>query len=224
MNGTFHFGFARAGVVMVAMIGLFACGSGSTADASGGARAGTAGPDASGAITLALKFVEFSGKDGKPVISQDQANQVVTQINGLYAQCNLRVKLGEYVAVDPAKYSLDYSLSSMGAMDSMRAPFDTDQELVIVNTGAWDHGSMGPANAWTAMPGQSPSGAVLEASVADNANIVAHELGHYLNLDHVNDQANLMNPVIYGDSTHISASQCDEMRRTALAVRTMALR
>ena len=67
-------------------------------------------------------------------------------------------------------------------------------------------------------------GAVLEAEVADNSNIVAHELGHYLNLDHVSDQTNLMNPVIYGYSKGLSENQCEEMRQTATTIHAQALR
>jgi hypothetical protein len=109
-------------------------------------------------------------------------------------------------------------------MDSVRAPFDSDKYLVVIHTGAWDHGPMGPANAWTAMPGQLPAGAVLEAPVADNQNITAHELGHYLGLDHVHDQADLMNPIIYRKSIRIAPEECHKMRETAVASRAGALR
>jgi predicted Zn-dependent protease len=83
---------------------------------------------------------------------------------------------------------------------------------------------MGSANAWTAMPGQTPSGAVLESRVADNANIIAHEVGHYLSLDHTSDQSNLMNPIIYDNSTTITEQQCQDMRHTAVTVRAGAIR
>jgi hypothetical protein len=83
---------------------------------------------------------------------------------------------------------------------------------------------MGPANAWTAMPGQQPAGAVLEAPVATNDNITAHELGHYLGLDHARDQAELMNPIIYKDSVRITAAQCEQMRATAASSRAGAIR
>jgi hypothetical protein len=219
---------ARYGIAIAALAGMFACGGASpAADASGlGATSANAsnGPiDPAGTLTLALKFVEFT-KDGKPVMTEAALAPVIAQINHLYSQCNLKVKLEEYVQVDPTQQGLTYEEGSMDVMDKIRAPFDTDKKLVVVDTGAWNHGNMGPANAWTAMPGQSPSGAVLEAPVADNGNIVAHELGHYLNLDHVSDQSNMMNPIIYDNSTTITASQCDQMRQTALSVRAQALR
>ena len=109
-------------------------------------------------------------------------------------------------------------------MDAIRTPFQDEKYLVVVNTGAWDHGSMGPANAWTAMPGQSPSGAVLESRVATDSGITAHELGHYLGLDHVNDETDLMNPIIYPSSTLITSEQCQEMRAIATTTRAATLR
>jgi hypothetical protein len=45
------------------------------------------------------------------------------------------------------------------------------------------------------------------------ANIIAHELGHYMNLAHVSDQTNLMNPVIYASSNTITSDQCTGTRR-----------
>ena len=136
--------------------------------------------------------------------------------------------LEEYEQVDPARYGLGRKLSSPDEMDSVRTPFDSSRHLVVIHTGAWDHAAtspMGKANAWTAMPGQFPAGAVLEAPVASNGNITAHELGHYLGLDHSRDDgAELMNPIIYKDSVHITPAQCEQMRATALGSRAGAIR
>jgi hypothetical protein len=221
----------KFGIAAVAMFGLFACAGGAdAAGVDGGAtQAGAGIPNAqqvaagTGTMTLALKFVEFT-QGGKPVATQDTINKVVAGINQLYAQCNLKVKAEQVTQVDPAQYGLTYSESSMDVMEKIRTPFDDAKYLVVTDTGAWDHAAMGPANAWTAMPGQSPSGAVLESLVADNGNITAHELGHYLNLDHVSDESNMMNPIIYDASTHITSAQCQEMRNTAATVRAQALR
>src|SRR3712207_7041357 len=64
------------------------------------------------------------------------------------------------------------------------------RSLLVVNTGAWNHSTMGSPNAWTAMPGDSgPMGAVIEAPVATFAPIVAHELDRKstrLNSSHAN--------------------------------------
>jgi hypothetical protein len=180
-------------------------------------------------MTLALKFVEFTDakQGGRPVLTRPEAEKVVAGMNAVYAQCGMRLKLEEYTEVDPGKFGLARKLSSPDEMDSVRTPFDSDRYLVVIHTGAWDRkpkGAMGKVNAWTAMPGQLPAGAVLEAPVADNGNITAHELGHYLGLDHARDEDELMNPIIYKKSVRITPSQCARMRATAAASRAGAIR
>mgnify|MGYP003346147935 CR=1 FL=1 len=74
------------------------------------------------------------------------------------------------------------------------------------------------------MPGASPSGAVVEAAAHHTPELIAHELGHYLGLHHEGEKTNLMNPVIYRDSTELSEAQCSNARKGALTVRSRALR
>ncbi len=184
---------------------------------------GTEAADA-GAVTLALKFVEFKDPAGHVPLTEAQASGVVRDINREYSQCGLAVKLEKYQQVDPAGLGLPYALSAMDQLDEIRAPFEDAKYLVVINTGAWNHLSMGPANAWTAMPGESMSGAVIEGPVAQNAPVVAHELGHYLSLDHVVDSSDMMNPVIYPRSTQITPLQCHEMLSSVRVARADALR
>ena len=54
--------------------------------------------------------------------------------------------------------------------------------------------------------------------------LIAHELGHYLNLEHVSDQYNVMNPVVYGNSFNLTDDQCAEARATAISFWSNALR
>jgi hypothetical protein len=65
------------------------------------------------------------------------------------------------------------------------------------------------------MPGDAPYGVVLEKPVDTYSNIVAHELGHYLNLAHAGDTGDLMNPIIYDNSTVLSEYQCSAARDAA---------
>ncbi|MGZ6358715.1 MAG: hypothetical protein ACXWP1_06135, partial [Bdellovibrionota bacterium] len=165
------------------MLGLFAlsaCGGVAVMPGQGVANAaGTAAPapvipdDRTGTgpntLTLALKFVEFNDPSGKPVLAQAQLPGLVAGMNQIYKQCDVHFRVEEYQPVNPADYKLDYATPNMSELDAIRKPFDEPTRLVVVNTGAWDHGAMGPANAWTAMPGQDPSGAILEAPVASDA-------------------------------------------------------
>lgn len=178
-------------------------------------------------LTLALKMVSYQDAQGQPILSQDQAKKVVDGINALYATCNLSLVLEDYQSVKPGDQGLALNPSTMAELDQIRAKYNDPSRLFVVDTGRWDpSGGLGAdgANAWTMMPGEATSGAVLESTVADNAPLVAHELGHYLNLDHVQNPSDMMNPVIYPESTQIESWQCDQMRDAAQGARAYALR
>ena len=175
-------------------------------------------------LKLALKYVEFTDSDGKPVLTQDQMNSVTQRINELYAPCKIQFVAEQYKPVQPKQVGLEYNTQSMNELEPIRSQFKDANHLVVINTGDWNHDSMGTANAWTAMPGENPAGAVIEANSASFGGIVAHELGHYLGLDHVDDTENMMNPIIYQTSTAIDAQQCDSMRQAVSTYWTASLR
>jgi hypothetical protein len=192
-----------------------------------GVREPELGLDARGndALSMALKYVSYL-KPGtvEPITSRGQAAEIIERINEIYAPCRLNFVLEEYVAARPDEAGLRHRLLSMKDLDPTRRHFDEPNRLVIINTGEWDRKGMGTPNAWTAMPGSSPSGTVIEGKVAAYPEMIAHELGHYLNLDHVKDSADLMNPVIYRTSTRLSQAQCESARKTAMTSRALALR
>lgn len=185
------------------------------------------GPSAfagSNVMSLALKYVAFQDNSGNPVVNKKSMNKLTQEINDLYSLCNIKFVAEEYTPVDPRQFGLEFNTQSMSDLTPIRTQFKDNQRLVVINTGDWNHHSMGSANAWTTMPGESPAGVVIEANAATFAGIVAHELGHYLSLDHRSDSSNLMNPIIYQESTAIDISQCEEMRNTALTYWASALR
>jgi hypothetical protein len=178
-------------------------------------------------LRLALKYVSYLSDALTPITSQLQARDIVTRINQIYSACQIQFVLEEYVAAQPndlGHLGLKLELGSMSDLDPTRRSFDDPNRLVIINTGQWNHRGMGTPNAWTAMPGSSPSGTVIEGRVAAYPEMIAHELGHYLNLDHVKDASDLMNPIIYRTSTRLSAEQCESARSTAQTSRALALR
>jgi hypothetical protein len=176
------------------------------------------------AVSMALKFVEFSDESTSPPLSNSQVKQLIQKLNQLYSQCDITFQLGEYQIVKPADYGLPMGPTSVKKMHEFRKPFDDPRYLVIINTGKWNHQKVGTPNAWTAMPGEVPAGAVLEAPVSNFPGIVAHEIGHYLNLNHMENNKNLMNPIIYGDSKELTEDQCSQMRATAVTHRPAAMR
>lgn len=170
-------------------------------------------------ICIGLKYVVYQDSANKPVLSEAQARRMVSGLNSLWGKCNMSFTLDKYVPVKPAEHGFSYQTANYSDLTAIRQTFMEDESLLVVTTGNWNRsGSLGTtgANAWTSLPGDGPYGVIMESPVGTNANLLAHEMGHYLNLLHVNDDVAMMNPVIYGRSTSIYESQCQTARSAAL--------
>lgn len=168
-------------------------------------------------VCLSLKYVAFKNQSGAAVVDQNAAIKNVQDINKVWAQCGIAFEIGSYVAADPKASGLKYDTANNSELDDIRKAYSDDTSLLVATTGPWDRsGTLGdtPANAWTAMPGENLYGAILEKSVGTFGNIIAHELGHYIGLDHVSDESDLMNPVIYDDSSKLTQDQCSTAKST----------
>ena len=171
-------------------------------------------------INLGLKYVVFKDSSGVPALSETELQGMISKINGVWGRCHIHFTLDQYLPVQPLDYGLNYQIANFRDLDTIRNAFRDDHSLLTVLTGAWNrHGTLGSssANAWTSMPGGQPYGVIMEKPVRSNANLMAHELGHYLNLSHLKDSVDLMNPIIYSNSVFISESQCKSARSTALS-------
>ena len=178
----------------------------------------------SGHFALALKFIEFINDEGKPWVEQSEVQSMLRSINEIFSRCNVSFYLGKYETIHPRLKGLSHSPQSLDEMKNFRSPFSDPHHLVIIHTAAWNHDYVGPAHAWTAMPGDSPLGVVIDGRVGKFAGIIAHELGHYLNLYHVKNDTNVMNPIIYKRSKDLTQAQCNSIRQAALAYHQSALK
>lgn len=162
---------------------------------------------------LSIRYVTYQDSSGNAVVSENLAISNVQQTNEIWSRCDIGFEIGEYLAIEPVSYGLSFSPSTHDETTTLRNVFATNSMLLLGVTGKWT-GTLGAsaANAWTAMPGGPPYGVVLEAPVSAYPNLIAHELGHYLNLGHVSDTSDVMNPVIYTRSTGLTASQCADAR------------
>jgi hypothetical protein len=161
-------------------------------------------------VCLALKYLVYSDSNSRAVIDQNGAIQNIQNINKIWSACKIQFQIDKFIAVDPRMYDLNFNSQTFAELDTIRRTFEDGDTLLVVTSGEWV-GSLGSssANAWTQMPGGvGPFGSIFESSVATYSNIYSHELGHYLDLAHVNDTSNAMNPVIYTSSTSLYASQC----------------
>jgi hypothetical protein len=168
-------------------------------------------------ICLSLKYVAYRDGNGAPTVSQAQTLTNLTQINRIWSACDIAFEIGQYEAIDPSDYGLNYNTPTSAELSTIRRQLVGDDTLLVVTTGTWA-GTLGAgsANAWTSMPGGGPYGVVLEEPVGDFPNIVAHELGHYLNLDHYSSTTNVMNPQIGTASTGLTSAQCSAARSAAV--------
>jgi hypothetical protein len=166
-------------------------------------------------MCLAVKYVVYDDSKGSAVVDDKAAIRNIDAINRIWSECNIGFQIDKYVAANPTQYKLAFNTANLSDLNSIRKTFQDSSTLLVVTTGSWNRsGTLGNtgANAWTNMPGEGVYGVVMESDVGTYSNIIAHELGHYLNLDHVNDESDLMNPIIYDGSTTLTQSQCNEAR------------
>jgi hypothetical protein len=166
-------------------------------------------------LCVALKYVVYTDSSSRPAVSQAEAIGNVSAISQEWSKCNIGFQIEEYDATDPGKAGLRFNTANDSDLDPIRSAYQGSDTFLVVTTGTWDRsGTLGNtgANAWTNMPGSGLYGAILESPVGTYPLIIAHELGHYMNLGHVSDQSDLMNPIIYDTSTKLTTSQCNAAR------------
>lgn len=169
----------------------------------------------SGLICLALRYVVFRDEDGAPILSEREVLHNLEGINRIWAECGIRFQIERYAEVRPAALKVAFRTDSYSELNEIRRRLRDEKRLLVVTTGEWNRrGALGNtgANAWTNMPGDGLYGVVLERSVGDFPNLIAHEIGHYLSLDHVDDASDVMHPVIHERSTRLTREQCDSAR------------
>ncbi len=189
-------------------------GSGGSSGSGGTTAAGVIGPSCvssdANQICIGVKAVSYTS-NGQPTYTEDQAVATIQGINDLWKQCNVAFQLEEYQAVNPADYGLTNGSDSQGEAGTVRSDFSDDKTFLLAATGSWNSSYI----AWTQMPGAGPYGSVFDVNYATDAITVAHEFGHYLGLDHVSDQGNIMYPQVYPNDTAFTSDQCSLARSTA---------
>jgi hypothetical protein len=170
-------------------------------------------------LRVAVKYVAFQNSQEQPVISDNDTTAVFKTVNSIWEKCSIEFKLERFSQIEPKTLETDFNISRHSELPELREALCEQDTLLVVTTGTWNRtGSLGKttANAWTAMPKRAPFGIVLEAPVARHPNLLAHEFGHYLNLNHAQGDTQLMNPTIYRRSNGLTPEECNQARSTVL--------
>jgi hypothetical protein len=165
-------------------------------------------------LCIGLSYVVYRDPQGRPVSTESDALENLQGTNDLGKSCGIQFQIEGYREVDPREHRLPYGGSAaMEACTRARKEFTGSSRFLLVTTGAW--GTV--KNAWTASPGTRFHGAVMEGGIARGyPEIYAHELGHYLDLDHEDSDAwNLMSPVIRHSTHGLRPDQCARARAAA---------
>jgi hypothetical protein len=179
-------------------------GSGGEGSAALGPTCASSDPDRQ---CISVKLVSYESS-GVPVVSEQQAVALIAGVNSIWAPCNIAFEIGEYVSIDPTTVGLTYGAGSQNELTSIRNRFSDNDTFLLVATGPWS----GSYIAWTVLPGGGPYGAVVESGFANHAVTVAHELGHYMGLDHSGTNGNVLYPVVYSSNTSVTSGQCSSSR------------
>lgn len=174
-------------------------------------------------LNLALKIVHFQEGSGSPVLDPQEAQHLIQEVNAFFTSCRVSFLLERLEPVIAAKLGLPEHPSTLEELDPIRARLQDPRRLLVIQTGAW-RGTLAAANAWTVLPGEGPLGTVMESRYARHARLVAHELAHALDLDHVADRKNLLHPVLHPDSSALTPEQCAHLRTAAVHFHSLALR
>ena len=168
-------------------------------------------------VCLGLKYVVYKSTKGQDVVSSENVVKVIEEVNQIWKQCSIAFQVDEYIPAQVESYKLNFSPANNAELEDIRKAFQDNDTLLVTTTGKWDRsGSLGNtgANAWASMPGELLYGVVLESTVGTFSNIIAHELGHYLNLDHEGDTSNLLSAIIGDYSKKLTQSQCAQAHAT----------
>lgn len=167
-------------------------------------------------LCLGVKYVLYvDSASQQPVISPNVVENNFSSINSIWKQCKIGFQVDELVLKNPESAGLPTDTADFSDLDRIRQAFNEDSTFLVVTTYKWKRdGNLGhtPANAWTKMPGSGLYGVIMEQKVGAFPNIIAHELGHYLNLYHASENTEVMNAIIYNNSKVITQDQCTTAR------------
>ncbi len=187
------------------------------------ALASVAPPSRMETLRLGIRYVVYL-PTREPLPPAETSNAKLQElfkgINAIWSSCGIAFVPQLVVAEADRSPRQNRAPAALDELFKIRHELKQDGSMLIAVTQPWNRAdSLGKtgANAWTAMPGTEDHGIIVEWPERWNSNLLAHELGHYLGLDHREKRSELMAPVIYRDSTGLSSEECTAARHTASA-------
>ena len=191
-------------------------------------------------LTIAVRYLAFTDSTGKAVAEQAAAQQMVEGMSRYWRQCNIQFALEEFKAIDAGSINARYNPSNYSELDEMRMATQNDSQLTLIGTGVWNRsGSLGNSgsNCYSSFPGDRAEGIVCEFKSAAKDFMMAHEVGHWLNLRHTNSPTtdavddthsgnvanNLMDHVVAASHGDMTAGQCYRAREAIGSFRRNAV-
>ena len=169
-------------------------------------------------ITIAARYVALKADaSDTSVPTQEDAQTLMANMSAVWAQCNVKFILDEYLSPVAGDVNLQFNPPNQSDLDAMRLAYDDRKHALFVATGKWDRqgGDLGNdgSNGWSTVPTMSPQGTVVEAPVAKNTLLVSHEAGHLFGgLLHVTGSNELMNHFVSPQTTYLTQSECKDAR------------
>ncbi|MEW6055242.1 MAG: M12 family metallo-peptidase [Bdellovibrionota bacterium] len=181
-------------------------------------------------LTIAVRYLSFRDSSGTAVASESKVrNMIDNDVAAVWRQCGISFKLERYEAVDASYANARYSPANYSELNQMRINTQSENDLVIIGTGTWNRaGDLGNSgsNCYSSFPGDRAEGIVCEKKSAGSSLIMAHEVGHWLNLRHTNSPTtdavndttsrnvayNLMDHIVRPSNDELTKGQCVRAR------------
>lgn len=122
-----------------------------------------------------------------PAVSRTEAESWFEGATRIWNQCGVRLQFEQYKMINAELASLPYQPKNQADLEKIRrSVFESDYVNISV-TGEWQGAPFAASAAYTNFPNASLLGTVAQIAATKTPTLLAHELGHYFNLLHVDD-------------------------------------
>jgi hypothetical protein len=232
-------GSAVSGLFLSLVVGssalLSACGSGAAGaqDLSFGSRkelpAANEVAQSGEQLDIAVRYLSFTDSNGTAVVNQGEVQEAMDYASRIWAQCGIGFRLENFQEIQAESIGTRFNPANYSELDQMRINTQQDTDLIFIATGKWNRsGTLGSSgsNCFSSFPGDEAEGIVCEKSSAASPTMIAHEVGHWVDLRHTNSPStdgvddtnagnvgnNLMDHFVGPSNTEMTRGQCARAR------------